>query len=132
VHFLLVAPDPRNHSIIDVKHKDTGVLCYRKIRHMVPHIYALSLIEPGESKKKSVPVLGVSAFQVPKKKKSKFLPVATPLDTFTVVTEIQSLSSSSKEKVIVLQEPEQTVRVRQNGRLGFEWAFEWEGQKLRW
>jgi hypothetical protein len=52
VHFLLVAPDPRNHSIIDVKHKDTGVLCYRKIRHMVPHIYALSLIEPGESQKK--------------------------------------------------------------------------------
>jgi hypothetical protein len=47
VHYLLISPDPRNHSYIDVKQKDTGVLCYRKIRHMVPNLYALSLIEPG-------------------------------------------------------------------------------------
>jgi hypothetical protein len=47
VHFLLVAPDARNHSIIDVKHKDTGALVYRKMRHMVPNLYALSLIQPG-------------------------------------------------------------------------------------
>ncbi|KAI9288988.1 hypothetical protein BC943DRAFT_315743 [Umbelopsis sp. AD052] len=32
----------------------------------------------------------------------------------------------------MLQEPENSVRVRLNGRLGFEWIFEWEGHKLRW
>lgn len=46
VHFLLVAADPRNHSIIDVKHKATGEVWYRKLRHIVPNLYALSLIEP--------------------------------------------------------------------------------------
>jgi hypothetical protein len=32
----------------------------------------------------------------------------------------------------MLQEPENSVCVRQNSRLGFEWTFEWEGHKLRW
>lgn len=50
VHFLLVAADPRNHSIIDVKHKATGEVWYRKLRHIVPNLYALSLIEPGKAK----------------------------------------------------------------------------------
>lgn len=66
LHFLLVAPDPRNHSIIDVKRKDTGILVYRKIRHMVPNLYALSLIQPGMEKFPSflfffIFVLGASA-----------------------------------------------------------------------
>jgi hypothetical protein len=94
---------------------------------MVPNLYALSLIEPGMVKWIMI-FFGRNVFQL------NFL-FGSPeylLETYTVFTEIQSQSSASKDKVISLHDPDEHVRIRQNGRLWFEWTFDWKGDKLKW
>ncbi|KAG0163050.1 hypothetical protein DFQ28_005067 [Apophysomyces sp. BC1034] len=90
---------PRNRAIVDIKNKTTGVLSFIKIRHRLPDIYAVSLVDPR---------------------------------TFEVWAETQTKSATARVKAIVLPTKNIEVQLRDTSRIGFEWAFEWEGEQYHW
>ncbi|RUP43993.1 hypothetical protein BC936DRAFT_150101 [Jimgerdemannia flammicorona] len=55
-------------------------------------------------------------------------------DSGAVMAEMQAQSSASKEKAIVLHNPDLLVHLKETGGVvkGFEWSFGWEGEMYRW
>ncbi|KAI8066523.1 hypothetical protein BC940DRAFT_302362 [Gongronella butleri] len=46
VTYFTLSRHPKNRSLVDIKNKSTGDLCYIKIRHRLANFYALSLVNP--------------------------------------------------------------------------------------
>ncbi|KAI8082559.1 uncharacterized protein B0P05DRAFT_537520 [Gilbertella persicaria] len=102
VSHYIFSSHPRNKAIVDIKNKKTGQLCFIKIRHRLSKFYAVSLVDPV---------------------------------TFEASVEIQAPSATSRVKPMTLHFDNKTdilIDFRETARLGFEWSFEWEGEKYRW
>ncbi|KAI8891307.1 hypothetical protein K501DRAFT_166840 [Backusella circina FSU 941] len=76
---------------------------YIKIRHRLDNFYAVSLVDPV---------------------------------SFEVLAEIQVKSATARTKPIILHSEDKTkgnkVELRGASRIGFEYSFDWEGEKYRW
>lgn len=100
-HYIL-SSHPRNKAIVDIKDKTTGKVRYIKIRHRLPEIYAISLVDPI--------TFEVWAETQVKSAAAKIKPIILRLD-------------NRNDTIIDL---------RDSSRIGFEWSFVWEGEKYKW
>ncbi|CDH52419.1 predicted protein [Lichtheimia corymbifera JMRC:FSU:9682] len=93
---------PRNPSIVDITERDSDSVAFIKIRHKIPDGYAVSLVDPK---------------------------------TFIPHAESQAKNATVRARSIVLHNTagkEMEIDFKDTARLGFEWCFEWEGEKYRW